>query len=54
MILPTEVVNWTEKSVSLTLPQIELTAPVQANFVVRRANGSTANETQFQLCDVAR
>lgn len=54
MVLPTDVVSWTEKSVSLKLPQLELTSPTHAKFVVRRANGSTAIETPFQLSDLAR
>jgi hypothetical protein len=54
MILPTDVVSWTEKSVSLTLPQIEMTAPMHAKFVVHRANGSAAMETPFQLSDRAK
>jgi hypothetical protein len=54
MILPTEVVSWTEKSVNLTLPQIEMTTPMQAKFVVHRANGTVAIETPFQLCDFVR
>lgn len=54
MILPTDVVSWTEKSVSLTLPQIEMPAPVQAKFVVHRANGSAAMETPFQLSGRAK
>jgi hypothetical protein len=54
MILPTDVVSWTEKSVSLTLPKLEMTAPMQAKFVVHRANGSAAMETPFQLSDRAK
>jgi hypothetical protein len=54
MILPADVVSWTEKSVSLTLPQVEMTAPMQAKFVVHRANGSAAMETPFQLSDRAK
>jgi hypothetical protein len=51
LVLPASVVSWNEKAVSLTVPQIELTAPMKAKFVVRRADGSIANETPFQLSD---
>jgi hypothetical protein len=54
MVLPTDVVSWSEKAVNLTLPHLELSAPVHAKFVVRRANGSLAIETPFQFCDLAR
>jgi hypothetical protein len=54
LVLPTVVVNWSETEVSLTLPQVEMTAPEAAKFVVRRANGSVANETPFQLSAMSK
>ena len=50
-MLPASVVSWNEKTVSITVPQVELTGPMKAKFVVRRADGSVANETPFQLSD---
>ena len=54
LVLPTVVVSWSENAVSLTLPPIEMTAPEAAKFVVRRANGSIANETPFQLSAMSK
>jgi hypothetical protein len=51
LVLPASVVSWTEKTVSITVPQVELTGPTKAKFIVRRADGSVANETPFQLSD---
>ena len=37
-----------------TLPQVEVTGPVRAKIVVRRADGSVANETPFELAANSR
>jgi hypothetical protein len=47
--LPGVVANWNDNAVNITLPLVEVTGPVRAKIVVRRANGSVANETPFEL-----
>jgi hypothetical protein len=49
LAMPGVVANWSDTAVNITLPQVEVTGPVRAKIVVRRANGSVANETPFQL-----
>jgi hypothetical protein len=49
LAIPGVVANWSDKAVNITLPQVEVSGPVQAKIVVRRADGSVANETPFQL-----
>jgi hypothetical protein len=54
LVLPTVVLSWSENAVSLTLPQVEMTGPGAAKFVVRRADGFVASETPFQLSAMSK
>jgi hypothetical protein len=49
LAFPGVVSNWSDNAVNITLPPVEVTAPVRATIVVRRPDGSVANETPFQL-----
>ncbi len=54
LALPGVVANWSDNAVKITLPQVEVTGPVRAKIVVRRADGSVANETPFELAANSR
>jgi hypothetical protein len=49
LALPGVVANWSDNAVNITLPSVEVSGPVRAKIVVRRADGSVANETPFEL-----
>jgi hypothetical protein len=49
LAFPGAIANWSDGAVNITLPQVEVTGPVRAKIVVRRADGSVANETPFEL-----
>jgi hypothetical protein len=49
LALPGVVANWSDNAVNITMPLVEVTGAVRAKIVVRRADGSVANETPFEL-----
>ena len=49
LAIPGVVANWSDNAVNITLPSVEVSGPVRAKIVVRRADGSVANETPFEL-----
>ena len=49
LALPGVVTNWGDNAVNITIPLVEVTGAVRAKIVVRRADGSVANETPFEL-----
>jgi LysM domain len=49
MALPVEVVEWSDSSVKIELPSMELTAAMKADLQVLRADGSRASSSAIQL-----
>jgi hypothetical protein len=53
LTLPVEVIEWTEASVKIALPKMELSRPVKASLEVLRADGSLASKSEFELTPAA-
>jgi hypothetical protein len=53
LILPVEVIEWTETSVKIALPKMELSRPVKASLEVLRADGSLASKSEIELTPAA-
>jgi hypothetical protein len=49
LMLAAEVVNWTNDSVTLKVPQLTLAGPARAKFIIFRADRSIADEVPFEL-----
>jgi hypothetical protein len=47
--LPIEVIEWTDSSAKIRLPNVELAAPVRAEIEVLRADGSLVSKTGIEL-----
>jgi hypothetical protein len=51
--LPIEVLEWTNNSVKIRLPEVDLTSPMKAEIGVLRADGSAASTTAIELKSAA-
>jgi hypothetical protein len=49
LVMPAQVMSWSDSSITVTLPQVGVNSAAQAKFVVQRADGSLANEIRFQM-----
>jgi hypothetical protein len=49
LLIPAQVVSWNDSSITVTLPQVGVNSAANAKFVVKRADGSMANEIKFQI-----
>lgn len=47
--MPSQIVSWSDTAITITVPQVGLASAATAKFVVLRADGSLAKETQFQM-----
>jgi len=53
LALPVEVTEWTNSSVKISLPKMELGRPVKASLEVLRADGSLASKSEIELTPAA-
>ena len=49
ILIPTEVTNWSENAITVTVPPVGVNSAAKAMFVVERADGSMAKEINFDL-----
>ena len=49
ILIPVEVTNWSDNAITITLPSIGVGAAAKATFIVERADGSKAQETNFEM-----
>jgi hypothetical protein len=53
LALPVDVVEWTEKSLKIQLPKMDLSNPVKAELEVVRADGGMASKSGIELTPAA-
>jgi hypothetical protein len=53
LALPVEVIEWSETSVQIQLPKMDLSNPVKAELEVMRADGSLASKSGIELTPAA-
>lgn len=49
ILIPVQVIDWSDKAITLTLPQVGVGSAAKATFLVQRADGSTTKETSFAM-----
>jgi hypothetical protein len=49
ILIPVEVTNWTNNAITITLPSIGVGSAAKATFIVERADGSQAKQTNFEM-----
>ena len=53
LALPAEVLDWSDSSVKIRLPQLDLEGPMRAEIELLRADGSLASKTPIELTAAA-
>ncbi|HEY3392381.1 MAG TPA: hypothetical protein VGK58_06730 [Lacipirellulaceae bacterium] len=53
LALPVEVLEWSEESAKIRLPELDLEGPMKAEIEVLRADGSLASKTAIELTSAA-
>jgi hypothetical protein len=53
LALPVDVIEWSETSVEIQLPKMDLSNPVKAELEVMRADGSLASKSGIELTPAA-
>jgi hypothetical protein len=49
ILIPIAVTNWSDKAITVTLPLVGVNSAAKAMFVIERGDGSTAEETNFEM-----
>jgi hypothetical protein len=49
ILIPVEVTRWNDNAVTVTVPPVGVGAAAKAAFVIERADGSVANQVNFEL-----
>ncbi len=49
ILIPVEVTSWSDNAITITLPSIGVGSAAKAKFIVDRADGSQAKQTNFEM-----